>query len=89
MIDLAMPRDIDPDVKKLDNVYLYDLDSIQLKAEQSLADRKRESKKCFDLIERHVHEFQRSAEHSPAVVPATSFPSLQLSGRKPRLNAFG
>jgi glutamyl-tRNA reductase len=64
MIDLAMPRDIDPAVEKLDDVFLYDLESIRLKAEQSLADRQRESKKCFHLIERHVQEFQPWVEPS-------------------------
>jgi glutamyl-tRNA reductase len=65
MIDLAVPRDIDPEVERLDDVYLYDLDSIQLKAEKSLADRKRESEKCCHLIERHVQEFALWLEHSP------------------------
>src|SRR6201997_4368788 len=37
MIDLAMPRDIDPAVQKLDGVYLYDLDSLQRIAERTLA----------------------------------------------------
>jgi hypothetical protein len=66
MIDLAVPRDIDPEVERLDDVFLCDLDAIQLKAEKSLADRKRESEKCFDLIERHVQEFALWLEHSPS-----------------------
>ena len=71
MIDLAMPRDIDPAVEKLDDVFLYDLDSIRLKAEQSLADRERESKKCFHLIERHVQEFQPWVGLSAVRLPDT------------------
>ena len=42
MIDWAMPRDIDPAVYKLDDVYLYDLDSLQSMAERTLAVRKQE-----------------------------------------------
>jgi glutamyl-tRNA reductase len=49
MIDLAMPRDIDPAVCKLDGVYLYDLDSLQSMAERTLAVRKQESEKCHQL----------------------------------------
>jgi glutamyl-tRNA reductase len=64
MIDLAMPRDIDPAVQKLDGVYLYDLDSLQRIAERALAKRKRESETCFQLIERHVQEFQSWMEHT-------------------------
>ena len=58
MIDLAMPRDIDPAVHKLDGVHLYDLDSLQSMAERTLALRKQESEKCHQLIEHHVQDFQ-------------------------------
>lgn len=72
MIDLAMPRDIDPAVQKLDGVYLYDLDSLLSIADRTLAIRKQESEKCFRLIEHHVQEFQSWMEHSPAL----NFPSI-------------
>jgi glutamyl-tRNA reductase len=58
MIDLAMPRDIEPAVHKLDGVYLYDIDSLQRMAERTLAVRKQESAKCHQLIEHHVQDFQ-------------------------------
>jgi glutamyl-tRNA reductase len=58
MIDLAMPRDIDPAVYKLDDVYLYDLDSLQSMAERTLAVRKQELEKCHQLVELHVQDFQ-------------------------------
>ena len=58
LIDLALPRDIDPAVCKLDGVYLYDLDSLQSIAKQTLAVRKQESEKCYQLIEQHVQHFQ-------------------------------
>jgi glutamyl-tRNA reductase len=53
-----MPRDIDPAVHKLDDVYLYDIDSLQSMAERTLAVRKQESAKCHQLIEHHVQDFQ-------------------------------
>jgi glutamyl-tRNA reductase len=58
LIDLAMPRDIDLTVCKLDGVYLYDLDSLRNIARQTLAVRKQESEKCYQLIEHHVEDFQ-------------------------------
>jgi len=64
MIDLAIPRDIDPAVQKLDGVYLYDLDSLRGAAAQAIAARKKESEKCDLLIERHVQEFQYWMERS-------------------------
>jgi glutamyl-tRNA reductase len=58
IIDLAMPRDVDPDVNELDGVYVYDLDSLQAIAARTLEARKREAEVCDGLIEQHVHEFE-------------------------------
>lgn len=58
MIDLAMPRDIDPALHNLDGVYLYDLDSLRGIAERTLSVRKQESVKCHQLIEYHVRDLQ-------------------------------
>ncbi len=78
MIDLAMPRNMDPAVHKLDGVYLYDLDTLQSMAERSLSVRKQESEKCHQLIERHVQDFQLWIERSQS----SSFPStvVELPG---------
>ena len=67
MIDLAMPRDIDSAVQKLDGIYLYDLDSLLNTAERTLAVRKQESETCYWLIERHVLEFQSWMERTQAL----------------------
>jgi glutamyl-tRNA reductase len=64
MIDLAMPRDIDPAVQQLDGVYLYDLDSLQSIAERTLAVREQVSAKCCQLIEHHVQDFKLWIERS-------------------------
>jgi glutamyl-tRNA reductase len=56
-IDLAVPRDIDPEVNNLDGVYLYDIDSLQAIANQSMEVRRGELQVCETIIERHVSEF--------------------------------
>ncbi len=56
-IDLAVPRDIDPAVNDLDGVYLYDIDSLQAIAEQSMNTRRQELAICEQMIERHAVEF--------------------------------
>jgi glutamyl-tRNA reductase len=58
IIDLAMPRDVDPAVHELDGVYVYDLDSLQAIAERTLEVRKKEAEACHGLIEKHVHDFE-------------------------------
>ena len=57
IIDLAVPRDVDPAVNKLDGVYVYDMDSLQNIARQSMEIRRREMDVCEERIEKHVQEF--------------------------------
>jgi glutamyl-tRNA reductase len=72
IIDLAMPRDVDPAVHDMDGVYVYDLDSLRAIAGRTLEARKKEAEACDDLIEKHVHDFEawlnRIAEQ--AIAPA-------------------
>lgn len=56
-IDLAVPRDVEPSVNELDDVYLYDIDSLQGIANQSLEGRRRELGVCEQMIDRHVREY--------------------------------
>ncbi len=56
-IDLAVPRDIEPAVNDLDGVYLYDIDSLQSIAEESMNVRRQDLTLCEQIIERHVIEF--------------------------------
>ena len=57
IIDIAVPRDIDPKVNELDGVYLYDIDSLQSIAEQSLALRHEQIAAAESIITKHVTEF--------------------------------
>jgi glutamyl-tRNA reductase len=58
IIDLAMPRDVDPAVHEMDGVYVYDLDSLRAIAGRTLETRKKELEACDGLIEKHVHDFE-------------------------------
>ena len=58
IIDLAMPRDVDPAVHEMDGVYVYDLDSLRAIAGKTLQARKREAEMCDGLIEKHVRDFE-------------------------------
>jgi glutamyl-tRNA reductase len=64
MIDVAVPRDIEPDVHRLDGVYVYDLDALQSMAERSMEARKQEDAGCDRMIAKHVVEFQSWLEKS-------------------------
>jgi glutamyl-tRNA reductase len=56
-IDLAVPRDIDPGVAKLDGVYLYAMDELQEFADHSMNTRRQEIVVCELMIERHAVSF--------------------------------
>jgi glutamyl-tRNA reductase len=51
LIDIAVPRDIDPAVNFLDNVYLYNIDDLQTIADDSLRQRKEEVARCEAIIQ--------------------------------------
>ena len=57
LIDLAVPRDFHPDVNTLDGVFLYDMDTLQEIARETLAARQTEVQRCEALIETEVADF--------------------------------
>ncbi|MCZ6478999.1 MAG: glutamyl-tRNA reductase [Candidatus Methylomirabilales bacterium] len=71
LIDIAVPRDIDPEVNQIDNVYLYDIDDLEGVVASHRQDREREAAQAELLIEREVASFQRwlkSLEVVPTIV---------------------
>ncbi len=50
LIDIAVPRDIDPEVNFLENVYLYNIDDLQAIADDYLKQRKDEIARCEAII---------------------------------------
>jgi glutamyl-tRNA reductase len=57
MVDLAVPRDVAPDVQELDGVYTYDVDDIQKVVAESFAVRAAEAAKAEALIAEDVARF--------------------------------
>jgi glutamyl-tRNA reductase len=76
VIDLALPRDAEPDINKLPGLFLYDLDSLQQIATESLNIRRQELVRCESMIEEHVATFlkwwksRNSSDHFPYRVPS-------------------
>jgi glutamyl-tRNA reductase len=74
LIDIAVPRDIDPDVARLPGVHLYDMDSLGNQVEDSRLQRLTEAPRAIGILE---HELTRSAEY------------LQLVGMHPLVADMG
>jgi glutamyl-tRNA reductase len=70
-IDIAVPRDIEPQVNTIDNVYLYDIDDLQEVAEANMKDRQHEARKAEAIVATEVEQFCRwyqSLELVPTIV---------------------
>ena len=57
VIDIAVPRDIDPAVNAIDNVYLYDLDDLQEVADRNLEARRAEVDRCLIMVDEGADQF--------------------------------
>jgi glutamyl-tRNA reductase len=57
LIDIAMPRDIDPEAGKLYNVFLYDLDDLESVVGANLEKRKIEAQKVAHILDEEVRAF--------------------------------
>ncbi len=59
MVDIAVPRDLDPALAEFDDVYLYDIDDLQNIVEANLAERKREAEKIELMVEVEIDNFKQ------------------------------
>jgi glutamyl-tRNA reductase len=57
IIDIAVPRDVAPEVNEMEGVFLYDIDSLRSIAEQSLAQRRLQIAAGEQIIAEHVADF--------------------------------
>ena len=58
-IDIAVPRDIDPSINEIDNVYVYDIDDLQGIVDSNKEERKREMQKAEEIVQEGVELFKR------------------------------
>jgi glutamyl-tRNA reductase len=71
LIDIALPRDVEPAARELEGVFLYDLDDLKAVADANLRARQREASEAEALAAREAREFmawQRSRGAAPLLV---------------------
>lgn len=56
-IDIAVPRDIDPAINRITNVYVYDIDDLKGVVDENIEDRGREAVKAERLVDEAVIQF--------------------------------
>jgi glutamyl-tRNA reductase len=75
LVDIAVPRDIEPEVNFLENVYLYNIDDLQAIADDYLKQRKEEIARCEAIIEEKVKGLLAHAAPHHASQPKLQAPS--------------
>ena len=57
-IDIAVPRDVDPEMNKLDGIFVYDIDDLQQAVTAHVTDRKKEAERAEEIITSEVERFR-------------------------------
>lgn len=78
IIDIAVPRDVAPEVNEMEGVYLYDIDSLQSIAEQALALRRKQITASEWIIAEHVSDFRAWFGHG-GDAPASPSPGVSTA----------
>ncbi len=76
LMDIAVPRDIDPETKKIDYIFYHDLDSLNIIVDQNLSKRKSEIPKVEKIIEEELNSFwewYNSLQAAPAIKDLRDF----------------
>ncbi len=57
IIDLAVPRNVDENVNKLDNIYLYNIDDLEKIVNENIGFRRGELDSCFEIVKSSADNF--------------------------------
>ncbi|MEK7823151.1 MAG: glutamyl-tRNA reductase [Nitrospirota bacterium] len=71
LIDISVPRNIDPEINDIDNVYLYDIDNLHGVVNTNIEERNKEAEKGEKIVDEEVETFlrwQASLNAVPAIV---------------------
>jgi len=67
LIDIAVPRDIEPSVDAIENVYLYNIDDLQDIVDENMKNRRREALRAEQIVEEEVTQFSNWLKELEAV----------------------
>jgi glutamyl-tRNA reductase len=92
LMDIALPRDIDPDTKKIDSVFYHDIDSLNIIVEQNLARRKAEIPKVEKIVNEELDNFfewYNSLQAAPTIKELRDmFESIRAEEVEKNINKF-
>lgn len=71
LIDIAIPRDVEPEVNEIDGVYLYNIDDLQAVADENAGERHQEALRAETIVAEEVTKFMnwtKNLESAPTIV---------------------
>jgi len=75
-IDIAVPRDIDPEINTVDNLFLYDIDDLQKVVHANLKERLREAQRGEEIADHEVENLLRRLKTLDVVPTIVELQSL-------------
>jgi glutamyl-tRNA reductase len=96
LIDIAIPRDVAPEVNDIDGVYLYNIDDLQAVVSENLGERRQEAIRGAGIVEEEVTKFMnwtKTLDATPTIIAlleklegVRSSELTRLNGKLSRLN---
>lgn len=83
IIDIAVPRDVDPEINKVNNIFLYDIDDLRNVVDANMRQRQKEAQSAEDIVRQEVESFVR---HSQTLDVAPTIVRLREHWEKVRLD---
>ncbi|MEX2299357.1 MAG: glutamyl-tRNA reductase [Bryobacterales bacterium] len=71
LVDIAVPRDIDPEINTIDNMFVYDIDDLQQVADANIRERQREADRAEKIIEEEVGKMMnrlKTSQIAPTII---------------------
>ncbi|MEX5213577.1 MAG: glutamyl-tRNA reductase [Nitrospiraceae bacterium] len=90
LIDISVPRNIDPAVRHIDNAFLFDIDDLKMRVEQNREERLREAEKAESMVAEEVgvlQQWMKSLEVTPTIVALRSKADAVKRAEMERLQA--
>jgi glutamyl-tRNA reductase len=88
LIDISVPRNIDPHVNRIDNVFLYDIDDLQLIVDANLEGRQKEAMKAEEIVSEELTVMNNWLKSLEVVPTITALRTKAEEIRRMELNKF-
>ncbi len=89
LIDIAIPRDIEPGVNDIDGVYLYNIDDLQAVVEENVGERRQEALRAETIVAEEVNKFldwTKTLDSAPTIIALREKLEAIRTGELARIN---